>query len=82
MAFVWLAPEGTGAWIEKHLPPLALRPGPGGLLLWQWLALPLTLIGAWLLGAVLSRVTRAVAAAIARRTATQYDDVMIELPEE
>ena len=78
MAFVWLAPEGTGAWIEKHLPPLALRPGPGGLLLWQWLALPLTLIGAWLLGAVLSRVTRAVAAAIARRTATQYDDVMIE----
>lgn len=78
MAFVSLALEGTGAWIEKHLPPLALREGPAGLLLWQWIALPLTLIGAWLIGAVLSRVTRVVAAAITRRTPTKYDDVLIE----
>jgi MscS family membrane protein len=78
MAFVSLAPEATGAWIEKHLPPVALREGPGGLLLWQWLALPLTLFVAWLAGIVLSRVTRAVAATVTRRTRTKYDDVLIE----
>jgi MscS family membrane protein len=78
MAFVSLAPEGTGAWIEKHLPPLALREGPGGLLFWQWAALPLTLLLAWLAGAVLTRLTRVVASAITRRTPTTYDDVLIE----
>lgn len=78
MVFVSLSPEGTSAWIEKHLPPLALRPGPAGLLVWQWLALPLTLFVAWLAGIVLSRVTRAVAATITRRTPTKYDDLLID----
>jgi MscS family membrane protein len=77
MAFVSFSPDGAGSWIEQHLPPIALRVGPAGLSLWQWLALPLTFCLAWLAGIVLSRVTRAVLALIARRTATTYDDQLL-----
>jgi MscS family membrane protein len=77
MARLSLNPEGTGAWIERHLPPIALRMGPARLLIWQWLALPLTLFAAWILGTILSRLTRALLSAIARRTPTSYDDVLL-----
>ncbi len=65
-------------WLFDHLPPLLLKPGPKELLWWQWLALPLIFALAWLLGWGLSFITRAVAGRIAKRTATQWDDVLLQ----
>jgi MscS family membrane protein len=53
------------------------RPGPLGLLGWQWLALPLLVLLAWFLGIVLSRLTRAVLGRAARRTPTPWDDSLL-----
>ncbi len=53
------------------------RPGPLELLGWQWLALPVAFLAAWLLGSLLSRVTRALLGRAARRTATTWDDAML-----
>jgi MscS family membrane protein len=53
------------------------RPGPLGLLGWQWLALPVVVVLAWVLGSLLSRITRAVLGRAARRTATLYDDAIL-----
>jgi MscS family membrane protein len=53
------------------------RPGPLGLLGWQWLALPMMLLLAWLLGAALSRLTRALLGRAARHTAASWDDALL-----
>lgn len=54
-----------------------VRPGPLGLLGWQWLALPVVLLLAWLLGTLLSRITRALLGRAARHTATPWDDALL-----
>jgi len=64
-------------WLREHLPPALLAPGPKELLWWQWLALPLILIGAWLGGALLSRLSRRLLGRIARRTSADWDDAVI-----
>lgn len=53
------------------------RPGPLGLLGWQWLALPVLFLMAWLLGAVASRITRALLGRLARRTSSPWDDAVL-----
>jgi MscS family membrane protein len=53
------------------------RPGPLDLLGWQWLALPVVIVLAWVLGSLLSRITRAVLGRAARRTTTPYDDAIL-----
>lgn len=53
------------------------RPGPLGLLVWQWLALPLVLLFAWFLGIGLSRLTRAALGRAARHTSTAWDDALL-----
>jgi MscS family membrane protein len=53
------------------------RTGPLDLLGWQWLALPIVVVLAWVLGSLLSRITRAVLGRAARRTATLYDDAIL-----
>jgi MscS family membrane protein len=53
------------------------RPGPLGLLGWQWLALPLVFLLAWLLGSIASRITRAVLARVVRRTSSRWDDAVV-----
>jgi MscS family membrane protein len=53
------------------------RPGPFDLLGWQWLALPVVVVLAWVLGSLLSRITRAVLGRATRRTATPYDDAIL-----
>jgi MscS family membrane protein len=45
-------------WLLDHLPRSLLRPGPFELPWWQWIALPITIAIAWLLGAVLGRLSR------------------------
>jgi MscS family membrane protein len=49
-------PDG---WLRQWLPAALLARGPRGLLLWQWLALPLILALAWVLGGWLGSLTRA-----------------------
>ncbi|HKE15947.1 MAG TPA: mechanosensitive ion channel family protein, partial [Kofleriaceae bacterium] len=64
-------------WVLEHLPDPLLRSGPGGLLYWQWLALPVVLLFAWAIGWLLSRVTRRVLTRITSRTAITWDDEVL-----
>ncbi len=66
-----------GVWLEEYLPARLLQPGPRNLLYWQWLALPLLLFCAWLLGILLSRVTRRVLERMAARTSARWDDELL-----
>jgi MscS family membrane protein len=67
-----------GRWFMEHLPAWAQRPGPYDLLIWQWLALPLLVLVAWMVGSVLGRVTRAIAARLVKRTSVQWDDHLLD----
>lgn len=75
-------PEWYGSlpdrWARDHLPGVLLHHALFGLALWQWLALPLLLAVAWALGALLNRILAALLIRAARRTATQWDDTLIE----
>jgi MscS family membrane protein len=65
-------------WALELLPPTLLAPGPGELLWWQWLALPVLLIASWILGFILSRITHGIMQRIAARTQGDFDDVVLE----
>lgn len=54
------------------------RQGPFGLELWQWLALSGVLLASTAIGWMLSRLIRSVLVQGARRTATTWDDAIIE----
>jgi len=64
-------------WLLDRLPAPLLRVGPKELQYWQWLALPLVLIVAWVFGHLLSRVTARVLRSIAARTQTEWDDQVL-----
>lgn len=65
-------------WALEHLPAPLLRPGPRDLLYWQWLALPLILVGSWGVGLLLGRLTHAVLLRVAGRTSSTLDDELAE----
>jgi MscS family membrane protein len=65
-------------WIFEHLPATLLRPGPFDVLRWQWLALPVLVAVAWMLGSLASRIARSMLARLVRRTRAQWDDVLLE----
>lgn len=69
-------------WIREALIAAGLHAllleGPFGLLWWQWLALPLLAIGAWLLGRLLGGVTRAILGRVSARTEASWDDRLLE----
>jgi MscS family membrane protein len=65
-------------WILEHVPDVLLRPGPFDLLRWQWLALPLLLAAAALVGALATRLLRAVVGRVVVRTGTTWDDAVVE----
>jgi MscS family membrane protein len=65
-------------WMLEHLPAALLRMGPLELLWWQWAALPLLLALASIAGWLLSRLLRGALARIAARTATTWDNVVLE----
>ncbi|MCG6923419.1 MAG: mechanosensitive ion channel family protein [Acidobacteria bacterium] len=65
-------------WIRDRLPEALLLPGPFGIVLrWQWLALPLLLLGAWALGRLLGGVTSAVLGRLLARTENTWDDRLL-----
>jgi MscS family membrane protein len=70
--------EATRPWLAAHLPEPLLRPGPRGLLWWQWLAVPVLVALALVLGAALGWATRRVLAHVVARTQTRWDDLLLE----
>jgi len=67
-----------GRWAFEHLPDPLLRPGPLGILRWQWLVLPGIIILAWLIGWMASRFMRSVLWRAAQRTSTHWDDEVLK----
>ena len=64
-------------WILEHLPPSLLRPGPLDLLWWQWLALPVLLLVATMIGAAGSRLLRSGITRLVTRTSSEWDDAVV-----
>jgi MscS family membrane protein len=64
--------------IAKYLPDPLLAPGPAGLLVWQWLAVPVLLLAAYAAGKLLGWVTRVALGHLAARTRTTWDDALLE----
>ncbi len=70
--------EEARPFFEERLPASLLRPGPRGLLWWQWIAIPAAALLAAAAGWVLGRATRRVLGHFAARTASRWDDLLIE----
>jgi len=71
--------DNLGApWLRERIPRTLMHDGPFNVYYWQWiglgLAIPVVLLLAWGLGAVL----RTLLGRIARRTVTDWDDVLLE----
>ncbi|MBN1774160.1 MAG: mechanosensitive ion channel family protein [Deltaproteobacteria bacterium] len=64
-------------WLRELLPESLLRPGPKGLLWWQWIALPLLALLALGLGWVLGWLTSWVLRRGTQRTRVQWDDIFV-----
>jgi len=65
-------------WMIEHLPQPLLRTGPRELMWWQWLALPMMLALSWGVALALSHVTARILGKITARSATTWDDMMVE----
>ena len=71
--------DNLGApWLRERLPQTLMREGPLNVYYWQWIglgmAIPVVLLVAWGLGAVL----RNLLGRIARHTVTEWDDLLLE----
>ena len=64
-------------WLRERLPDFLLRPGPLDLAWWQWAALPVLLLLAWIAGRLLGWATLRVLARVAARTRAAWDDALI-----
>jgi MscS family membrane protein len=64
-------------WALDRLPLWSLRPGPKEILIWQWIVLLPLLAISWLLGRLLSRLSRHAFAKFAARTKNTWDDVLV-----
>jgi MscS family membrane protein len=64
-------------WIRARLPGPLLHQGLFGLLWWQWLALPVLALVAFVLGRLLGIVSRMILRAVFRRTPTIWDDRLL-----
>ena len=65
-------------WTLEHVPEVLQRAGPFDILWWQWLALPLLLALAALIGSLLSRLVRATFTRVVARTSTTWDDALLD----
>ncbi len=62
---------------ESHLPAALVEPGPHGLLVWQWLAVPLLVVVALAAGSLLGWLTRRLLGHVAARTRAAWDDALV-----
>jgi MscS family membrane protein len=65
-------------WVRDWMPERLQRSGPGGLLFWQWLALPALLVLALVLGRILGAFTTALLHRLFRKTPTEWDERLLE----
>ena len=65
-------------WLIEHLPARLLAMGPRNLMWWQWLALPLMIGAALLLGWGLGHLTTKVGSKITARSKATWDDLLVE----
>jgi MscS family membrane protein len=65
-------------WLLEHLPDVLLRPGPFDIVRWQWLALPLLIAAAALVGALAARLLQATVGRLVSRTGTTWDDAIVD----
>jgi MscS family membrane protein len=72
----WYASLGN-RWMLENLPPALLRPGPLELLWWQWLALPVLIAAAVVIGYLLGRILRFAFGRVVRRTRSDWDDAIV-----
>jgi MscS family membrane protein len=64
--------------VRDWMPERLQRSGPGGLLFWQWLALPALLVLALVLGRILGAFTTALLHRLFRKTPTEWDERLLE----
>lgn len=64
-------------WIERWMPAPLVAVGPGGLLRWQWIALPIVFALALALGWAIGSLTKGVLVRVAARTRTRVDDHLV-----
>jgi len=67
-----------GLWVRSHLPDWWLRVGPAKLLRWQWLALPLLLMVAYLLARIIAWPARKLTARLVTRTKIAWSDSVVK----
>lgn len=72
-----LALESVRSFVQARLPEVLLERGPGGLLRWHWLAIPVALLAAWGLGSVLGWVTRRLLGRVVAHTEATWDDELL-----
>jgi MscS family membrane protein len=65
-------------WFRERVPDVLLRPGPGDLQWWQWLALPLLLLLAAAVARPLAWATQAALGRAFARTRTRWDDALLQ----
>jgi len=65
-------------WIRERIPERLQLYGPGRLMWWQWLALPLLALVALGLGQLLGALTRALLHRLTSRTPTHWDERLLE----
>jgi MscS family membrane protein len=70
--------DWIGRWVATHFPTAFLGIGPFGLRFWQWLALPILVILAWLLGYGTSRLLRYFLGRVVQRTAAAWDNAIVQ----
>jgi MscS family membrane protein len=70
-------PADARPFFEAHLPRALLQSGPHGLLWWQWLALPVMVALAVVVGWLLGLLSRAILGRVAARTRNTWDDEII-----
>jgi MscS family membrane protein len=64
-------------WLLEHLPTVLLRPGPADILIWQWLALPLLGLVAWIIGRIAALISVRLLTRFVHQTMNQWDDTLL-----
>lgn len=69
--------ETVGQWADASLPSPLLVVGPLGIRVWQWFALVILVVVAWLIGWAVTRGVQSVLMRATRRSKVMWDDTMV-----